>query len=132
MGNQKPIQLVDECDRLFQLLQEISPGLTVGKINVATVASASADLRESANVVADTKSKLISYRTQSKKRERVAKQVMSAMRDAVRSEFGPDSPEYERTGRTPLSKRGRNTTSKTTIDGGAGDAGLTRAQLLAV
>ena len=55
---------------------------------------------------------MVGHRAQQAKRMRAAKGALTALRDAVRTDFGADSPEYERAGRTPLSKRGRAASKK--------------------
>ena len=96
MSNKLSLQIVEECDRLVQLLREINPGLSVGNVNVETLVGTTADLRESINIIEDTNSKQISQRTQRNQRERAAKITLSALRDAVRVGYGADSAEYER------------------------------------
>ena len=107
MSNKLSLQIVEECERLVQLLREINPGLSVGNVNVETLVGTTADLRESINIIEDTNSKQISQRTQRNQRERAAKITLSALRDAVRVGYGANSAEYERAGRTPLSKWAR-------------------------
>ena len=112
MANKTATQIIEECGNLVQLLREISPNLRVGSVNVDTLANTSTDLHESNQTIAEAKSKMVGHRAQQAKRMRAAKGALTALRDAVRTDFGADSPEYERAGRTPLSKRGRGASKK--------------------
>ena len=112
MASKTTSQIINECDSLVQLLREISPGLVVGTVNLDTLVNSATDLRESTQMIAEAKSKMVAHRALQAKRMRTAKNTLTALRDAVRTDFGDDSAEYERAGRTPLSKRGRNSAAK--------------------
>ena len=106
MANKTATQVIEECGNLVQLLREISPNLSVGSVNVDTLANTSTDLHESNQTIAEAKSKMVGHRAQQAKRMRAAKGALTALRDAVRTDFGPDSPKYERAGRTHSASAG--------------------------
>ncbi len=107
MSNIESLRLADECDTLVLLLQEINPTLNAGKVNVKKLIEQSTAVRQSVLSINDMNSRLVSQRAKRDDNDAALQSSLISMRDMVRTEYGADSPEYERAGRTPLSKRGR-------------------------
>lgn len=115
MATKSTLKLIDECNRLVLLVQEIKPDLKAGKFDADTLSTITNDLRDTHDQIEESNSKLVSYRKTRRNTERVAREAMTALRDGIKADFGADSSEYERSGRTPTSKRARNGSVKKAV-----------------
>ncbi len=114
MANKTTLKLIDECNRLVLLVQEIKPDLKAGKFDAGTLTNIINDLRGTHDQIEESNSKLVGFRKTRGESQRAARQALSALRDGIKADFGADSAEYERAGRTPISKRARNGSAKKT------------------
>ena len=112
MSNKLSLQLAEQCESLVHLLEEIDPTLKVGEVNIKALTDTATSLRQAVGGIKESQSHLVSQRTDRTKHIRTAQEHLIAMRDTVRGVYGANSAAYERSGRTPTSKRSRNTAPK--------------------